>query len=35
VADLSALPRNAADIAAWLRKLGLQRYEEAFWENDR
>ena len=26
--------RDAVDIAAWLRGLGLERYEEAFRENE-
>src|SRR5918996_2550435 len=26
--------RGAVDIAAWLRELGLERYEEAFRENE-
>ena len=33
-ADLTALPGNAVDIVAWLRELGLERYEQAFRENE-
>ena len=34
VADLIALLGNAVDILAWLRELGLERYEQAFRENE-
>ena len=33
-ADLIGLLENAVDILAWLRELGLERYEEAFRENE-
>ena len=34
VADLIGLLGNAVDILAWLRELGLERYEQAFRENE-
>ena len=33
-ADLIGLLENAVDILAWLRELGLERYEQAFRENE-
>ena len=33
-ADLICLLENAVDILAWLRELGLERYEQAFRENE-
>ena len=34
LADLIGLLENAVDILAWLRELGLERYERAFRENE-
>ena len=32
--ELHGIARSAVDIAAWLRELGLERYETAFRSND-
>jgi class 3 adenylate cyclase/predicted ATPase len=34
ICDPYGITRNAVDISAWLRELGLERYEQAFQENE-